>query len=452
MKLDTIGAISTANGVGGIGVIRLSGKLALKIAHTLVGFYPPPRVSLVCFFYDRKSVPIDRGIIVFFKNPYTYTGEDIVELHCHGSAIIIKKLLDEVLYLGARQAQPGEFTARAFLNKKLTLLQVEALSILFGHSQQERLNDSSGVVVNTKQSFLMTLVERFVFFFYVKVDFYNVVGANSSLFKKNSDIFLFYFNVLYFFLKKLEDEFSFLYSLNTKKHVYLLGQTNAGKSSLLNVLSKKVVSLVHKFPGTTRDIVSYTVTNRGQSLVLYDTAGFNYTICNKIELCGLSLLKSKVRIDSVLLLMFDLTEYCSFYANRFYISIFRDLIKESFTVYTIKNKIDYFKISTFVYTDLFACKFFVSAKTSSGVSLLLDNVVDTFDNTHSLGSSTTAISIVRKNLKTCIIRTTACLKESKDYELLHSSLKYCHGTLRSILGQGSCANVEDLFSRFCVGK
>ena len=133
---DTIGAVATPAGYGGIGVVRVSGPTVRQVAQALIGKLPPPRFASYCAFRDAEQRPIDRGIALYFPAPHSFTGEDVLELHGHGGPVVMDMLLKRVLALGARMARPGEFSERAFLNGKLDLAQAEAVADLIESSSE----------------------------------------------------------------------------------------------------------------------------------------------------------------------------------------------------------------------------------------------------------------------------------------------------------------------------
>ncbi|HAJ73008.1 MAG TPA: tRNA uridine-5-carboxymethylaminomethyl(34) synthesis GTPase MnmE, partial [Methylophilaceae bacterium] len=136
-NVDTIAAIATASGAGGIGIVRVSGALCQTIAHAILGQCPPPRHAAYLDFMDADGTLIDRGIAIYYPNPHSYTGEDVLELQAHGGTALMQILLARCISLGARQAAPGEFTRRAYLNDKLDLAQAEAVADLINAATEQ---------------------------------------------------------------------------------------------------------------------------------------------------------------------------------------------------------------------------------------------------------------------------------------------------------------------------
>ncbi len=268
---DTIAAIATASGAGGVGVLRLSGPHAHAIAETLIGRSLKPRYAHYARFHDEHGETIDDGIVLYFKAPASYTGEDVVELQAHGSPAVLRALLDRCCALGARQARAGEFSERAFLNGKLDLAQAEAVADLIAaadvHAARAARRSLDGVFSKRVDSIAATLlrlrvhVEAAIDFADEPLDTLGGEALRTGLAQSEID------------LAALLREAERGQKLRDGLHAVIVGPPNAGKSSLLNALAGSDRAIVSEIAGTTRDLLRETVRVDGLELTLVDTAG-----------------------------------------------------------------------------------------------------------------------------------------------------------------------------------
>ena len=274
-KNETIAAIATPPGRGGLGVVRVSGKLSSSIFTSLSGHVPEPRVAKYVSFTLSDKTIIDKGIALFFKEPASYTGEDVLECHVHGSRIVLNMLLEEIVSLGARLALPGEFTERAFLNNKIDLVQAEAVADLIDSNSKKAalgaLQSLQGVfsndinrlrdrIFNTK-----ALIEAALDF----PEEEDVVIDTHPAAKEIQQCL----DILDALLIKAEAG----RVLDSNPTIVIVGQPNAGKSSIINYLSGIDSAIVSATPGTTRDVIKEKVLLGGYAVTLLDTAGIRET-------------------------------------------------------------------------------------------------------------------------------------------------------------------------------
>ena len=268
---DTIVAIASAPGAAGIGVVRVSGPAAPSMARTLLGRTPQPRLAHFAAFHDHADELIDRGLLLYFPAPASYTGEHVLELQGHGSAVLLDQLLRRCCELGARLARPGEFTERAFLNGKLDLAQAEAIADLIAARSQAgaraALQSMEGVFsrkVEVLLGELITLrvhIEAAIDFPEEEIDFLADPAIQQQLDRVHVE------------LTQLLREAQRGLRLNDGLRVVIIGRPNAGKSSLLNALSGSDRAIVNAAAGTTRDVLRESLNLDGIALELADTAG-----------------------------------------------------------------------------------------------------------------------------------------------------------------------------------
>jgi len=273
-RTDTIVAAATPPGRGGVGIVRISGPKTPELAAVLVGELPAPRRATFARFLDARQDPIDAGLALFFPAPHSYTGEHVLELHGHGGPLVIEALVGRALELGARRAQPGEFTQRAFLNDKLDLAQAEAIADMIDAGSRAAARaamrslqgEFSAMVRGLTEAVieLRTYVEAAIDFPEEEIDFL----ADRELAER---------------FQAMRDHFAGVLAsarqgrlLREGMVVVIAGRPNAGKSSLLNRLAGYDAAIVTPVPGTTRDVVRERIHLDGMPLHVLDTAGLRH--------------------------------------------------------------------------------------------------------------------------------------------------------------------------------
>ena len=455
----TIAAIATAPGRGGVGVIRLSGKDLLPLAQSLSGGKTPtPRQALYTDFVDEHGQAIDNGLLLYFAAPASFTGEDVIELQGHGGPVVMQMLLQRCLQLGARLAEPGEFTKRAFLNNKLDLAQAESVADLIDASSQSAarmaLRSLKGAFSQHIHSLvdelitLRMLVEATLDFPEEDIDFLQAADAAGKLAHIRRQLVQ--------VLAGAEQGALLREGMN----VVLVGAPNVGKSSLLNALAGDEVAIVTDIAGTTRDTVREMITLDGVPVHIIDTAGLRDTD-DVVERIGIERSHKAVQEADVALILVDPREGL----NRKTQAIL-DTLPESLPKIEIHNKIDlhggeagYVSRETMASgslsvhstaTELIA----LSAKTGAGLDLLKQALLKQVG---WQGESEGLFLARRRHLNALQAAQTeldnAILCAPQQIELLAEHLRLAQLALSEITGEFSADDLLGvIFSRFCIGK
>ena len=455
----TIAAIATAPGRGGVGVIRLSGKDLLPLAQSLSGGKTPtPRQALYTDFVDEHGQAIDNGLLLYFAAPASFTGEDVIELQGHGGPVVMQMLLQRCLQLGARLAEPGEFTKRAFLNNKLDLAQAESVADLIDASSQSAarmaLRSLKGAfsqhihILVDELITLRMLVEATLDFPEEDIDFLQAADAAGKLAHIRGQLAQ--------VLAGAEQGALLREGMN----VVLVGAPNVGKSSLLNALAGDEVAIVTDIAGTTRDTVREMITLDGVPVHIIDTAGLRDTD-DVVERIGIERSHKAVQEADVALILVDPREGL----NRKTQAIL-DTLPESLPKIEIHNKIDlhggeagYVSRETMASgslsvhstaTELIA----LSAKTGAGLDLLKQALLKQVG---WQGESEGLFLARRRHLNALQAAQTeldnAILCAPQQIELLAEHLRLAQLALSEITGEFSADDLLGvIFSRFCIGK
>jgi tRNA modification GTPase len=300
---DTIAAVATPPGRGGVGIVRVSGASVPSIAERLLGSVPPPRHAVLQRLPDAAGDVIDTGLVIYFPAPHSFTGEHVLELHGHGGPVVLDLLLDRLLALGARQAHPGEFSLRAFLNDKLDLAQAEAIADLIDSTTVQAARAASRSLHGEFSARVQALVDALI-------ELRGYVEASIDF--PDEDIDFLSEGQVESRLAKLVDQLEQVQKQAHQGHLLregmtlvIAGQPNAGKSSLLNALAGRDAAIVTPIPGTTRDVLIEHIQIDGMPLHIIDTAGLRDT-SDPIEREGVRRAWAQIETaDRVLLLIDD---------------------------------------------------------------------------------------------------------------------------------------------------
>ncbi len=359
---DTIAAIATASGAGGIGIVRVSGSLSQHIAAEILGYCPAPRHAAYLDFKQQNGDLIDRGIAIFYPNPHSYTGEDVLELQAHGGTALMQILLARCIGLGARQAEPGEFTRRAYLNDKMDLAQAEAVADVINaatlEAAQSAVRSLSGEFSQHINTLLLKLIDLRMYveacldFPEEEIDFITQGRVAEKLSVIVSEL-----NAV--FAKAKQGSL-----LREGISVVLVGQPNVGKSSLMNQLAGEEVAIVTSIAGTTRDTIKNVIQINGVPLHLIDTAGLRETD-DEVEKFGIARTWRATETANIALLLVDATHGITETEK----SILERLPQEIRKIW-VHNKIDVTQEPALIKENADATHVYISAKTGLGIDLL----------------------------------------------------------------------------------
>jgi len=443
---DTIAAVATPRGEGGIGVIRVSGASSASIARALLGRDPAPRHAHYCAFADAGGTPIDRGLLLFFKAPRSYTGEDVLELQTHGSPVVLRLLLARLVQLGARHARPGEFSERAFLNGKLDLAQAEAVADLIASGSEtaaraalrsldgefsRRVRALTEAVVR-----LRVWIEAAIDFPEEEIDFLAAPELRADLAAVRTD------------LSTLLDGARRGVRLADGLHVVIVGRPNAGKSSLLNALAASERAIVTEIPGTTRDLVRETVEIDGVALTLVDTAGLRESP-DVVEREGIRRARAELERADVALLVTDADGDA-----ETDVALLAGLPRSARRI-VAHNKIDLGDRSPHRERRGDDVHLWLSAKTGAGLDLLHAELRNFAAGEGGDGAWTARARHVSalERARAHLAAAESALVERNAGELAAEELREVQHSLGEITGEFS---TEDLlgaiFSEFCIGK
>ncbi|MEX0624753.1 MAG: tRNA uridine-5-carboxymethylaminomethyl(34) synthesis GTPase MnmE, partial [Saccharospirillum sp.] len=302
---DTICALATPPGRGGVGIIRVSGAGAAAIAVAILGHRPQVRNAHYGPFFDADQQPLDEGIALFFANPNSFTGEDVLELQGHGGPVILDLLLQRVMALGARLARPGEFSERAFLNDKLDLAQAEAIADLIDASSSEAARSAVRSLQGAFSKEIHSLVEQLIrlrIYVEASIDFPEEEIDFLSDGKVQSDL-----AAIIGQLDRVTEAANQGSLMRDGMTVVIAGRPNAGKSSLLNALAGNDRAIVTDIAGTTRDVLREHIHIDGMPLHIIDTAGLRDTP-DAVERIGVERAWQEIEQADRVLLMVDASE------------------------------------------------------------------------------------------------------------------------------------------------
>ena len=448
MNKGTIAAIATAPGRGGVGVIRISGSNLLPFAFALTGKSPKPRYATLADFLAADGSTIDTGLLLYFPNPHSFTGEDVLELQGHGGPVVLQLLLARCLDLGARLAEPGEFSRRAFLNGKMDLAQAEAVADLIDaatasaarsavRSLQGEFSRAIGEL-NEELINLRMLVEATLDFPEEDIDFLQAANAFGRLER------------LQLKLAEIFDRAGQGKLLQSGLHVVLAGQPNVGKSSLLNRLTGDDLAIVTPIAGTTRDALRSTIQIEGIPLHIIDTAGLRETE-DEVERIGIERSWKEIERSDVVLLLVD--------ARSGVTDADREILQRlpaNLQRITLYNKIDLAERQADRHDEADGVAISLSAKANQGIDLLRQELLRIAG-----WHQTEDVFIARERHLRALADAQEHVAAARNVvegvlpalELFAEELRLAQQALGLITGEFTADDLLGvIFSRFCIGK
>ncbi len=478
LTTDTIAALATAPGKSGICVVRVSGPEAASIATSILAFTPTPRTAHLSQFKDACDETIDEGIALFFKGPASFTGEDVLELQGHGGLSVQKLILDRVLSLGARLANPGEFSERAFLNNKIDLVQAEAIADLIdansAQAARSALRTLSGEFSNKVNHLVAELTKI-------------RVNIEAAIDFSDEDIDIITESRVKEGLREISESLALALSQANKgmllkegMQVVIAGEPNAGKSSLLNALSGNDSAIVTSIAGTTRDLLSEQLQIDGMPVHITDTAGLRLSE-DVVEQEGIRRAADAVRKSDKVLLVIDssvsASQNLSEDANGLHelpLSLVPKLLLDEPALFAktlvIFNKADLTPGATLgrgaltVPASLRARdgvpakleSITLSAKLNDGIDALRDALKESIGFNSMIEGAFVARErhlIALRAARELIASAEQCLVDGVPFELAAEDLRLAQNELGRITGQITSDDLlGEIFSTFCVGK
>lgn len=445
---DTIVAIATPPGRGGIGVVRVSGMLTASIAERVIGRLPEPRVATFGRFRNFQGDVIDEGITLYFPRPHSFTGEDVLELQGHGGPVVLDLILATVMQCGARLARPGEFTERAFLNDKIDLVQAEAIADLIDSASSSAVraaNRSLRGEFSKQIDLLRQRIEELRMYVEAAIDF-----PEEEIDFLDDGVTAARLNVLRGELAQVLTTAQQGLLLREGMTIVIAGRPNAGKSSLINCLAGNEVAIVTNIPGTTRDVIRTQIAIDGLPLQIIDTAGLRQTT-EVVEQEGVNRAWREIAAaDRVLLVVDD---------NQSLPAQIHDIIPElpaAVPVTLVRNKIDLSHRAPGVGEGALGPEVAVSALTGAGLDVLRVHLRNCMGFQPAAEGMFTArrrhVDALQQALHwidTGIVQ----LEVHRAGELLAEDLRAAHGVLSQITGQFTSEDLlGKIFSSFCIGK
>lgn len=448
---DTIAAVATPPGRGGVGIIRVSGKLAAWIGEQVLNRLPQPRHAHYGPFYGNDGQVVDEGIALYFPGPNSFTGEDVLELQGHGGPVILEMLLEQITALGCRVARPGEFSERAFLNDKIDLTQAEAIADLIDASSREAARSAVRSLQGDFSDAVHELVEQLIqlrIYVEAAIDFPEEEIDFLSDGKVEGDL-----RAVMSRLDQVRQTANQGSLMRDGMTVVIAGRPNAGKSSLLNALAGQERAIVTEIAGTTRDVLKEHIHIDGMPLHIIDTAGLR-DAPDAVERIGVERAWTEIANADRILLMVDSTETDSTDPEQIWPDFIHRL-PEGVGVTVVRNKIDQTGEAA-GYAEGDAPVLRLSAQQRDGIDALRDHLkaLMGFESQREAGfiarkRHLDALQVASDSLDNGL----AQLLGPAAGELLAEDLRVAQNALNEITGEFSPDDLLGrIFSSFCIGK
>ena len=448
---DTIAAIATAKGLGGIGVVRVSGPAAHKVGRQICSKQLQARSAVYCEFLAADQAVIDIGIAVYFAGPHSFTGEDVVELQGHGGAVVPDRVLARALELGARLAAPGEFSERAFLNNKIDLTQAESIAALVAADSAA----AAKAAIRSLQGEFSRLIKRAIAGL---IELRKYIEAAIDF--PDEELELFSDGKIALNLQALQGELTQVLQQTTQGvlltdgvKTVIAGKANAGKSSLLNLLAGEDAAIVTAIPGTTRDLLKTKILLDGIKLDLIDTAGLRET-SDIIEQEGIRRALGAVATADLVLMLVDSCDPTS------HPELLLQQLREQAALQTkfvvVYNKIDLLQNETAADQLAGVACVYISAKTGAGLERLKTVIKQQLGLTGELENVYSARRrhvVALEHALEHVRQACLGLQGGAGCELLAEELRLAQSELSAITGAFSADDLlGQIFSEFCIGK
>lgn len=445
---NTIAAISTAQGQGGIGIVRLSGDDALKIAKKICSGTITSRYAGFHNFQDESQEILDQGIVLYFSNPHSFTGEDVIEFQGHGGQAVLESILSLCIKYGAKLAEPGEFTKRAYLNNKIDLAQAESVIDVINATTLQAVKSASFSLsgkfshkINNLLEKIISLrvyVEACIDFPEEEIDFLEQGKVIEKLHNIIAEI-----DAILDVARQSE-------LLKNGINLVLIGQPNVGKSSLLNALAGTEKAIVTKIPGTTRDLITSQISIKGIPINVIDTAGLRETE-NEVEQLGIKKTWEAIQTAHVAVLLVDITKGSGDYEEVILNKLPKDIKK-----IRIFNKIDLVTREAGVENKNNETIIYLSAKLEIGIDLLKNKLIERVSNNFHQDAEQSVILARSRHiyaLNNVREAVTKALINKESSELLAEELTQAQQELSTITGDFTNDDLlGKIFSSFCIGK
>ena len=452
---DTIVALATAPGVAAIGVIRLSGSKAFPIINNLFpskDLSQQPSHTLHVGMLKKDGVKLDEVVVSLYKGPHSYTGEDVVEISCHGSPYVQQQVIDACIEEGARLAKPGEFTQRAFLNGKLDLTQAEAVADLISSNTAASRNTALHAMRGGFSRVLHDLRERMIKFsalIELELDFSqeDVEFADRKQFYELVEEAM-------LVTSRLVESFRLGNVIRQGVRVAIIGKPNAGKSTLLNALLNENRAIVSEIAGTTRDTIEEVLNIDGIIFRLIDTAGIREHTSDVIESLGVQRSMEKIKEADIIVYLFDVNETEADDLQQ----VTRQFDEDQRKYLLVGNKVDLVdEIQARSRFEEVGNIIFISAKSSLHLEVLKERLVDQVLE-GSVSAEDTIVTNARhyhalKEVQTSLMDIRNGLDNGLPGDLLALDIRRCLHYLGDITGEITTEDQLDyIFSKFCIGK
>ena len=450
VPVSTIAAMATPPGPGAIGIVRLSGPESARITRDVVGRVPLARLATLLPMYRANGTVLDRGLVLYFPGPASYTGEDMVEFHTHGSPAILAALLQSLYARGASPARPGEFTERAFLNGKLDLLQAEAVADLISSSTEQALKAANLAMAGHFSRAAASIAERLV-------EVRALLEAGIDFSDESAVEDAHHLESLRAQTTQLQIELGEL--LRNARHgaqlargqrVVLCGSPNAGKSTLMNALSGNARAIVSPQPGTTRDVLTAELDLGGMLITLIDTAGL-HDAEEAIEQEGIRRAWEAITEADLVLLVYDAAE-----EEASSVSLQRILPEAGERLILVRNKIDLVgELPEQKQSGAGPIEIAITARNEQGLDILRENMRRALVRE----AETDTPLLARERHLRALMEAESLVgfsdREEFGADVVETAerLRLAHRALRELTGDFTSEDLlGEIFGRFCIGK